>query len=106
MDVRSYSGSFRSRDGRLMRAKRIPSDHIALSNIVATRDPDGDELVVGDFTCQSQSGQEPYSGQFQFNGELVEEGLSCSCPDFRGGFLCKHVIAALLKAGCPEEYLS
>jgi len=89
-----------------MRAKRIPSDHIVLTSVVATHDLDGDELVIAEFICQSQSGDEPYEGLIEFNGGLCEEALSCSCPDFSNGFLCKHVIAALLAAGCPEEYLA
>ena len=107
MDVRSGRGSFRSRDRRLERARRIPAGDIALSNVLKVTDPDGFELVVADFTVHSQSNPlAVYQGQLQFNGELVEEGLLCSCPDFSNGFLCKHAIAALLKAGCPEEYFA
>jgi len=107
MDVPSRTGSFRSRDRRLERARRIPDSHVDLENVVSTMDPDGFELVMADFMCHSQT--QPlavYRGRIEFNGKLIEEGCACSCPDWENGFLCKHVIAALLKAGCPEEYLS
>ena len=106
MEARNSKGH-RSRDGRLMRAKRIPDGDVELVNVVSAMDPlTGTTFTAGDFTCKSQSGSEPYHGHFEFDGAIHEEVCRCSCKDFLNGFMDKHLIKALLLARCPEEYLA